>query len=96
MYLSPEGDRVRTGQIGHFNKGAFHLATDLGAPLVPLYIAIPPEVDPGRGFDVRPGVVHVYFRPAIPTHDWKLEELEQNRTRVRDYYVRLHEELRPR
>jgi 1-acyl-sn-glycerol-3-phosphate acyltransferase len=41
VYLSPEGMRVRSGEIGAFNKGAFHLAGDLGAPLLPLYLAVP-------------------------------------------------------
>jgi 1-acyl-sn-glycerol-3-phosphate acyltransferase len=41
VYLSPEGKRVRTGEIAPFNKGAFHLAGDLGAPLLPLYLAVP-------------------------------------------------------
>ena len=38
---SPEGARITTGEIGHFNKGAFHLATSLRAPIVPLYLEIP-------------------------------------------------------
>jgi len=96
VYLSPEGGRIATGQIGHFNKGAFHLATNLGAPLLPLYIAIPVETNPGLGFDVRPGVVHVFFRPPISTRDWKIEDLGQNRDSVHDYFVDLHEELKPR
>jgi 1-acyl-sn-glycerol-3-phosphate acyltransferase len=29
--LSPEGGRITSGEIGHFNKGAFHLATNLRA-----------------------------------------------------------------
>jgi 1-acyl-sn-glycerol-3-phosphate acyltransferase len=41
VFLSPEGTRIRTGEIGPFNKGAFHLAGDLGAPILPLYIAVP-------------------------------------------------------
>jgi 1-acyl-sn-glycerol-3-phosphate acyltransferase len=41
VYLSPEGTRVRSGEIGPFNKGAFHLAGDLGAPLLPLYLSVP-------------------------------------------------------
>ena len=35
VYLSPEGGRITTGEIGHFNKGAFHLATNLQVPIVP-------------------------------------------------------------
>jgi 1-acyl-sn-glycerol-3-phosphate acyltransferase len=94
VYLSPEGMRTATGEIGPFNKGAFHLATVLGAPIVPLYLAISPEINPGTGWDVRPGVVRVYIKPAIPTRAWKVEELEQNRKRVRDYFVELHQELK--
>lgn len=94
VYLSPEGERIRTGEIGHFNKGAFHLATNLHAPLVPFYIAIPPETDPGLGVDVRPGTVHVSFQPPIRTDDWRLEDLERNRSAVRDFFVRLHEQRR--
>jgi putative phosphoserine phosphatase/1-acylglycerol-3-phosphate O-acyltransferase len=46
VYLSPEGARVQTGEVGPFNKGAFHLAGSLGAPLLPLYIAVPlPQQD---------------------------------------------------
>ena len=59
VYLSPEGARITTGEIGHFNKGAFHLATNLRVPIVPFFIAIPPDVDPGRGIAARPGVIDV-------------------------------------
>lgn len=33
VHLSPEGERVLTGEIGHFNKGSFHMATDLQVPI---------------------------------------------------------------
>ncbi len=94
VYLSPEGARITTGKIGHFNKGAFHLATNLGAPIVPFFIDVPKEIDPGMGLDIRPGVVDVYFKPAIPTHHWNIEDLEKNRTKVRDFFVQLHQEIR--
>ena len=91
VYLSPEGGRVTTGQIGHFNKGAFHLATNLHVPIVPLYFHIPREIDPGRGFDARPGVVTVDVMPAIDTRDWVLDDLESNIARVREIFIRRHE-----
>jgi 1-acyl-sn-glycerol-3-phosphate acyltransferase len=87
VYLSPEGRRVTTGQIGHFNKGAFHLATSLQAPIVPLYFEIPRAVDPGRGFDARPGTVTVHVLPAIDTRDWVLDDLERNTAAVREIFV---------
>ena len=93
-YLSPEGGRIATGEIGHFNKGAFHLATSLKAPIVPLYFQIPPEIDPGRGFNAKPGTMHVYVKPPIDTRNWRIEELEQNKEHVREMFVRWHRENR--
>jgi 1-acyl-sn-glycerol-3-phosphate acyltransferase len=90
VYLSPEGARITTGAIGRFNKGAFHLATNLRVPIVPFYIEVPAESDPGRGYDARPGVVTVHVMPAIDTSNWTLDELEKNRARVRDMFVRFH------
>lgn len=88
VYLSPEGERVTTGQVGHFNKGAFHLATDLRAPIVPMFIYIPPEVDPKRGLDARPGTVHVHVMPIVPTRDWTVDGIVANAERVRDMFIR--------
>ena len=96
VFLTPEGKITLTGQIGPFNKGAFHLATNLKAPIVPLYIRIPPETDPGGGFDVRaPGTVHVFVEDPISTADWSLDQLEQNRDRIHAFFVELHRKLKP-
>ena len=96
VYLSPEGERVTTGQVGHFNKGAFHLATTLGAPIVPLYLYIPRDSDPGKGFDARPGTVHVYVNTPISTSNWTLDDLDRNRRRVRRLFVEFHRQFQVR
>lgn len=93
VYLSPEGERVTTGSVGHFNKGAFHLATELHAPIVPMFLYIPSAVDPKRGLDARPGAVHVYVLPAVDTRTWVLADLLQNKERVREMLVRFQETL---
>jgi 1-acyl-sn-glycerol-3-phosphate acyltransferase len=95
VYLSPEGERVTNGVIGHFNKGSFHLATNLKAPIVPIYIAIPRSMDPGTGLRARPGTVRVYIKPAISTQHWRLEDLSQNKEKVRDLFVQWHREHKP-
>ena len=94
VYLSPEGTRVAIGEIGHFNKGAFHLATSLHAPIVPIYFAIPDEMNPGRGYVAKPGTIDIWFLPAIDTSEWRLEDLERNRDAVRDLFLRVHETIR--
>ena len=90
VYLSPEGGRITTGEIGHFNKGAFHLAISLRAPIVPLFFRIPREIDPGLGFDARPGVVHVHVMPVIDTSEWRIEQLHEHKEHVRDMFVCWH------
>ena len=92
VYLSPEGQRVTGGAVGPFNKGAFHLATNLGAPIVPFYIFIPPEIDPGRGYCARPGQVDVYFKPRIDTSNWQLKDLVANKDQVLTQFVEWHRE----
>ena len=94
VFLSPEGARITTGEIGHFNKGAFHLATSLRAPIVPLYFKIPPEIDPGCGYDARPGTVHVYVKPRIDTTVWQIDDLTSNVRDVRRAFIHWHHEHR--
>jgi 1-acyl-sn-glycerol-3-phosphate acyltransferase len=92
VYLSPEGGRITTGQLGPFNKGAFHLAMLLEAPIVPLLIAIPNEIDPGLGYDARAGTVRVHVLDPIDTSGWTLDRLVENKERVRELLVRAHRE----
>jgi 1-acyl-sn-glycerol-3-phosphate acyltransferase len=93
VFLTPEGQITWV-----FNKGAFHLATSLAAPILPIYIFIPNEVDPGPwtggdGLDVRAGDVHVYYRPEIDTSTWRVEDVSLHRDEVRSLYVEWAKEL---
>jgi 1-acyl-sn-glycerol-3-phosphate acyltransferase len=94
VYLSPEGGRITTGAIGRFNKGAFHLATVLRAPIVPMYFRIPASMDPGCGYLATHGTVEVFVLPPIDTAAWAETEVVTNKERVRELFVRTHEELR--
>ncbi|HEV8584413.1 MAG TPA: lysophospholipid acyltransferase family protein [Methylomirabilota bacterium] len=91
IYLSPEGERVTTGRLGPFNADNFQLAASLGAPIVPLYIEIPRDIDPGRGFNALPGTVRVHVQPAISTRGWTPDRLAANSGEIRDMFVRIHE-----
>lgn len=94
VYLSPEGERITTGEVGHFNKGAFHLATDLKLPIVPFFIAVPREADPGKGLNAAAGTVHVYVKPTIDTSGWKLKDLAANKERIRAMFIDWNREHR--
>jgi putative phosphoserine phosphatase / 1-acylglycerol-3-phosphate O-acyltransferase len=94
VLLSPEGTRVTTGEVGAFNKGAFHLATSLGAPIQPLFIEIPPGMTNGKRYDAQPGLVRVHLIPMIRTEQWRLEDVVANKEQVRTRYVEFLARLR--
>lgn len=94
VYLSPEGERITTGEAGHFNKGSFHLATCLQAPIVPFYIQVPGHMNPGRGWDALPGTIQVFIQQEIDTSSWRIEDVETNRDRVRGLFVQWHDRYR--
>ena len=91
--LSPEGQRITSGEIGPFNKGAFHLAAALGAPVQPLLIHIPNETNPGKGWHARPGTIHVHVGEPMDTLAWRVEDAATIKEQVSDHYVRWKEEL---
>jgi 1-acyl-sn-glycerol-3-phosphate acyltransferase len=93
VLLSPEGRCVTTGELGQFNKGAFHLATNLKAPIIPIFISIPRHINPGRGYGALPGAVHVHFKEQIVTSHWMLEDLVRNKEVIRNRYVEWHRGL---
>jgi 1-acyl-sn-glycerol-3-phosphate acyltransferase len=93
VLLSPEGRCVTTGELGQFNKGAFHLATNLKAPIIPIFISIPRHINPGRGYGALPGAVHVYFKEQIVTSHWKVEDLVRNKEAIRSRYLEWHRGL---
>jgi 1-acyl-sn-glycerol-3-phosphate acyltransferase len=94
VYLSPEGERVTGGRIGPFNKGSFHLATSLRAPIQPMYFFVPPDIDPETGFDIRPGTFHVYVKPIIETRGWRVEDVARNRDAVLGLFTGWHRAIR--
>lgn len=93
VYGSPEGTRVEGGEFGPFNRGVFHIATNLGTPIVPMVILIPEDTASGRGLQINSGEIHVHIGEPIPTEDWTVDELDANKTMVRDHFVAWKKEL---
>jgi putative phosphoserine phosphatase/1-acylglycerol-3-phosphate O-acyltransferase len=92
---SPEGTRVTGPEIGPFNRGVFHIVTNLKMPIVPILILIPQDSDPGRSISVQSaGEVHVHIGTPIDTSNWKEEELDTNKDMVREHFVAWNKVLR--
>lgn len=91
--LSPEGVRVTTGKIGAFNKGAFHLAAALKAPMRPLFIDIPAKSNPGTRWFANPGLIRIWVGDTIDTSDWSPEDAARVKDEVRQMYVDWKDQL---
>ncbi len=61
-----EGHRTRDGRLGPFYPGAFRLALQAGAPLVPTAMRGLRNICPAGEWRVRPGRVDVHFGEPIP------------------------------
>jgi 1-acyl-sn-glycerol-3-phosphate acyltransferase len=65
LVLFPEGTRSRSGELGPFKKGPFHLAVQAGVPLVPVAIKGSGRIVPPHSIRVRPGPVEVRVLPPV-------------------------------
>ncbi|MEX1313572.1 MAG: lysophospholipid acyltransferase family protein [Desulfotignum sp.] len=68
--ILPEGHRTRTGKLGPFKKGPFHLAKAAQAPLVPFGISGLYEFQQKGGFMITPGEVNVRIGRPIPSTEY--------------------------
>lgn len=68
VWISPEGTRARDQMLAPFKRGGFHLASDLGVPIVPAYIEGAQDILPPDQFRVKTDqTLVVRFGPPIPT-----------------------------
>ncbi|MGX1809863.1 HAD-IB family hydrolase [Nocardia sp. NPDC055321] len=70
VVIAPEGTRSLTPRIGPFKKGAFHIALQAGAPVIPVVIRNAGEIAWRNSAVVRKGVVDVAVLPPIDVSAW--------------------------
>ena len=81
--IAPEGTRSKDGSLGEFKKGAFHLAKNTGASIVPVIINGAYEAKNKKDWRLRPGTIDVYFSDSISAHIYKDMSVEELRDYVR-------------
>lgn len=87
VWIAPEGTRSRSGELGPFKKGGFHLARSLGTPIVPTWIEGASVIVPPDRFDASyDGTVLVRFGAPIETAGVEVDDLCD---RVREAMVAL-------
>ena len=67
MFFYPEGTRSADGALLPFKRGAFVLAIEAQAPVVPLAILDTRLLCPKKRLSVAPGTVHLYVGEPIST-----------------------------
>lgn len=68
VWIAAEGGRSRDGTLGPFKKGPFHVALDLGVPLLPTWVDGANTVIPAGSLVSLTGQrVHVAYGTPIPT-----------------------------
>ncbi len=85
----PEGTRSRSGEVRPFKNGAFAVAIEAQAPVVPVAILGAGAVLPADGFKVRPGTIRVRFGEPIPTAGLFADDRGDLARRARAAVVRL-------
>ena len=81
--IAPEGTRAKDGSLGEFKKGAFHLAKNTGASIVPVIINGAYEAKNKKDWRLRPGTIDVHFSDSISAHIYKDMSVEELRDYVR-------------
>ena len=81
--IAPEGTRSKDGNLGEFKKGAFHLAKNTGASIVPVIINGAYEAKNIKDWRLTPGTIDVYFSDSISEHIYKNMSVEELRDYVR-------------
>lgn len=90
LVVFPEGSRTRTGALGKFRAGAFHVAVKAGRPVLPLLIHNSFQVFPPGGKGFHPAAIHMEFLDPVWPQGFA-EELLPHRAmmrHVRNLYVK--------
>jgi len=89
VFIAPEGTRMPTPRLGPFKRGAFHLAMDAGAPLVPIVIRNSGSLWPRGAKRIASGVLDVVVLPPIATESWTRDQVGTHADDVRAMFARV-------
>jgi 1-acyl-sn-glycerol-3-phosphate acyltransferase len=78
VLVFPEGTRSETGELLPFKRGAFHLAAQVGYPIVPVSIIGSEKIMPKGTFKLKSGLVKLIIDKPISTENIKNKSDEVN------------------
>ncbi len=83
VIIFPEGTRSRTGELGAFKSGGFHLAIQSQVPIVPATVSGSRLITPKRALWVESGTVKIVYGRPVPTRGLTVDDREALKQRVR-------------
>lgn len=84
LFIFPEGTRNRSGGLMPFKKGAFHVALDIGAPILPVVVSEYTFLGPNRNDQFPGGDITIQFLPPIETEGFSKDEVDDLITKTRE------------
>jgi len=86
--IAPEGQRSLGYKLGPFKMGAFHIAMQAGAPIVPIVIENSSDSLPKSGAIIRPAKINVEVLPPIATSSWTTDNIHEHVDDIREMYLK--------
>ena len=93
MVILPEGHRTRSGAIGPFKSGPFHLALAARVDIVPFVIEGLFRYNPKGDWRLRPGPARLAFGRPIPPDSYREDSIETLKVRVRNAMTAIGKEV---
>ena len=87
VIVFPEGTRSSDGEVKEFKRGAFLLAIQSQAPIVPVSISGTYEMLPRTGCCFRPGAILLKIGPPIATQGLPTHEARRLKEKVRNIII---------
>ena len=88
LVIAPEGTRTPSRKLAQFKKGGFHIALQVGVPIVPVVIHNAGDIAPKGDFAFKPGKVRVDVLPAVDTSSWTLDRMDEQVNEVRNLFLK--------
>jgi len=95
MFLFPEGTRNSAGggQLLPFKKGAFHVALDIGVPILPVVVSEYDFLGPSRNDKFAPAEVTIQILPPVEIEGFTKDNIDDLIKKTRDSML---EALKPK
>jgi len=87
VLMSPEGSRSPTGGVQPFKMGAFHIAIQTRAPVVPMIMRGIHDLMPHGSYLARRGTVRIDYLAPVDTRDWNADDVHRHAAEIRQRFL---------